>query len=71
MDRQAKFKRNPLLGAAVVKQVLRRRQGASASSALYLGLLRDLGLTDEQVEEFLQENAEAVEAALESHGRRG
>ena len=54
----------------MVKQVL-RRQGASASSALYQGLLRDLGLSDEQVEEFLRQNAEAVEAALQTHGRRG
>ena len=70
MERQAKSRHQPLLGAAVVKQVL-RRQGASASSALYQGLLRDLGLTDEQVEEFLRQNAEAVEAALQTHGRRG
>ena len=66
----AKAKKNPLLGAAVVKQVL-RRQGDGASSALYEGLLRDLGLTDEQVEEYLREHADAVEAALQTHGRRG
>jgi hypothetical protein len=53
-----------------VKQVL-RRQGPGASSALYEGLLRDLGLTDEQVEEYLREHAEAVEVALQTHGRRG
>ncbi len=70
MERQAKAKKNPLLGAAVVKQAL-RRQGPSASSALYQGLLRDLGVSDEQVEEYLRENAEAVEAVLQTHGRRG
>ena len=70
MERTARLKKNPLLGAAVVRQLL-RRQGALASSALYQGLLRDLGLTDEQVEGFLRENAEAVEAALQTHGRRG
>ena len=70
MERTARLKKNPLLGAAVVKQVL-RRQGALASSVLYQGLLRDLRLTDEQVEGFLRENAGAVEAALQTHGRRG
>jgi hypothetical protein len=66
----SKPKKNPLLGAAVVKQVL-RRQGPGASSALYLGLLRDLGLTDEQVEAYLREHAAEVETALQTHGRRG
>ena len=70
MERQAKSRHQPLLGAAVVEQVL-RRQGASASSALVQGRLRDLGLTDDQVEECLRQNAEAAEAALDSHGRRG
>jgi hypothetical protein len=65
-----KPKKNPLLGAAVVKQVL-RKQGPAAESALYQGLLRDLGLTDEQVEEFLRDHAEEVAAAVLSHGRRG
>ena len=66
----SKNKKNPLLGAAVVKQVL-RRQGPSASTTLYDGLLRDLGLTDQEVVEFLKENAAEVEAALLGHGRRG
>ena len=66
----SKHKKNPLLGAAVVKQVL-RKQGPSASTKLYDGLLRDLGLTDQEVVEFLKENAAEVEAALLGHGRRG
>jgi hypothetical protein len=66
----SKPKKNPLLGAAVVKQVL-RRQGPGASSALYQGLLRDLGLTDAQVEQYLKEHADEVETALQTHGRRG
>ena len=37
-------RKNPLLGAAVVKAVLRKRKGdSSATSVLYEGILRDLG----------------------------
>ncbi len=65
-------KKNPLLGAAVVKAVLRKRTGDSeATSTLYEGILRDLGVTDAQVEEYLAEHEEDVEKAIRSHGRRG
>ena len=64
-------KKNRLLGAAVVKAVLRKRSGnASATSSLYEGILRDLGVTDAQVEEYLAEHEEEVEHAIRSHGRR-
>ena len=65
-------KKNPLFGAAVVKAVLRKRTGAGeATSALYEGILRDLGVTDAQVEQYLAEHIEDVEQAIRSHGRRG
>jgi uncharacterized protein YjiS (DUF1127 family) len=64
-------RKNPLFGAAIVKAVLRKRDGVSASSELYEGILRDLGVTDAQVEEYLAEHAEEVELAIRSHGRRG
>ena len=64
-------RKNPLFGAAVVKAVLRKRDGVSATSALYEGILRDLGVTDDQVEAFLSAHAEEVEQAIRSHGRRG
>lgn len=64
--------KNPLLGAAVVKAVLRKRTGDSeATSTLYEGILRDLGVTDAEVEEYLAEHQEDVEQAIRSHGRRG
>jgi hypothetical protein len=64
--------KNPLLGAAVVKAVLRKRTGDSdATSALYEGVLRDLGVTDAQVEKYLAEHQDEVEQAIRSHGRRG
>ena len=62
-------RKNPLLGAAVVKAVL-LRQGGSTRSDLYAGLLRDLGLTDEEVDRYLQEHGDEVRAVLLSHGRR-
>jgi hypothetical protein len=65
-------KKNRLLGAAVVKAVLRKRTGdPSATSTLYEGVLRDLGVTDAQVEAYLLEHEAEVEQAIRSHGRRG
>ena len=64
-------RRNPLFGAAVVKAVLRKREGVAATSALYEGILRDLGVTDAEVEAYLTEHAAEVEQAIKSHGRRG
>jgi hypothetical protein len=64
-------RKNPLFGAAVVKAVLRKRDGVSATSALYEGILRDLGVTDADVEAYLDEHREEVEQAIRSHGRRG
>jgi hypothetical protein len=63
-------RKNPLFGAAVVKAVLRKRGGQAATSTLYEGILRDLGVTDAQVEAYLAEHSEEVEQAIRSHGRR-
>ena len=64
--------KNPLFGAAVVKAVLRKRTGeAGATSALYEGILRDLGVSDADVEKYLADHEEEVEQAIRSHGRRG
>jgi hypothetical protein len=65
-------KKNPLFGAAVVKAVLRKRTGQSgATSTLYEGILRDLGVTDAEVEKFLDQHEQEVEQAIRGHGRRG
>ena len=64
-------KKDRLFGAAVVKAVLRKREGVTATSALYEGILRDLGISDAEVEAYLAEHAEEVEQAIRSHGRRG
>jgi hypothetical protein len=68
-----KPRRNPVLGAAVLKALLRRRHGddLKKTQALYQGILRDLDLTDEQVEQYLTDHAEEVEEAIRGHGRRG
>ena len=65
-------KKNPLFGAAVVKAVLRKRaRDAEATSTLYEGILRDLGVTDQEVETYLAEHEDEVDRAIRSHGRRG
>jgi hypothetical protein len=68
-----KQRRNPLLGAAVLKALLRRRAGEDQEKtrSLYEGILRDLALTDEQVEQYLAEHGAEVEEAIRGHGRRG
>lgn len=68
-----KGRRNPLLGAAVLKALLRRRTGDSRvqTSSLYEGILRDLKLTDAEVENYLATHELEVERAIRSHGRRG
>ena len=68
-----KGRKNPLLGAAVLKALLQRRSGddQAKTQSLYEGVLRDLDLTDEQVDRYLSEHAEEVEEAIRSHGRRG
>ena len=65
-------KKSPLFGAAVVKAVLRKRTGdGGVTSSLYEGILRDLGVTDAEVEQYLAEHQQDVEQAIRSHGRRG
>ena len=68
-----KPRRNPLLGAAVLKALLSRRtgDGARQATALYEGVLRDLKLTNEAVEAYLAAHEDEVEQAIRSHGRRG
>jgi hypothetical protein len=73
MPAERKTRRNPLLGAAVLKALLRRREGddLQKTQALYEGILRDLSLTDAEVEAYLQTHAAEVEEAIRGHGRRG
>ena len=68
-----KQRRNPLLGAAVLKALLRRRGGddLQKTQALYDGILRDLLLTDAEVDAYLETHADEVEQAIRGHGRRG
>ena len=71
-ERKGATRKNPLFGAAVVKAVLRKRnRDAEATSVLYEGILRDLGITDREVEEYLADHEGEVEQAIRSHGRRG
>lgn len=58
-------KRDPIFGAAVLKLSFQHQSEESAAGfrTIYEGVLRDLGITDEEVERYLAENREAVEAA--------
>lgn len=57
--------KDKLFGAAVVKMSFRLRgnEETPAFKFMYPGVLRDLDLTDEQVEKYIAEHREAVEKA--------
>ncbi len=62
---KVKTLRDKLWGAAVLKLsfTLRGAADSPAFKGIYPGVLRDLGVEDEQVEAFINENREAVEKA--------
>ena len=64
-----KTREEKLFGAAVMRRSfeLRGAEEGDAFRAVYLGVLRDLGLSDDEVSAFLAANGPAVEAAI---GRR-
>ena len=57
--------KDKLWGAAVLKMsfVLRGDEGSPAFKAIYPGVLRDLELTDEDVDKYIGENRALVEKA--------
>ena len=57
--------KDKLFGAAVVKMSFRLRgnEETPAFKFMYPGVLRDLDLTDEEVERYIAANKEAVEKA--------
>jgi hypothetical protein len=59
-------KEQRLFGAACLKVKLESR---GAASEIYESTLKDLELTDSEVEAYLAEHRDMVEAALEAHGQ--
>lgn len=59
-------KKDPLFGAAVLKLTVRRRDGEQSPQMreLYEGVLRDLQVTDADVDAYLARNLARVEAAI-------
>lgn len=66
-------KKDPLFAAAVLKLTYVRRQEEQSPhfATIYQGVLRDLKLTDEEVDAYLEKNRARVEEALTGPGRRG
>jgi len=60
-----KTQEEKLFGAAVLKAsfALRGQVDSSAFKSIYPGVLRDLGLSDEEVDAFIEANRQRVEAA--------
>ena len=59
-------KRDPLLGAALVRLSLERKPGVFVKSGFYLDILDDLGLTDDQVLDYIDDHREELLAKLAS-----
>lgn len=68
-----KRRKDPLFGAAVLKLtfVQRRDEQSPQFKSIYEGVLRDLAVTDADVEAYLQKHRAAVEAAIAAKGRGG
>lgn len=62
---KAKTQRERLFGAAVLKvsSTLRGAHESPAYKSIYPGVLRDLGVTDEEVDAYVESNREEVERA--------
>ncbi len=65
--------RDPLFGAAVLRRTfeLRREEQSPQFDLIYRGVLRDEGLTDDQVQRYLRDHLSAVDAAIAGRGRGG
>jgi hypothetical protein len=64
-------KRDPIFGAAVLKLTFQRRHDEQSPQfkAIYEGVIRDLKVTDEDVNVFLQAHLAEIEDAIRAHGR--
>ena len=64
--------RDPLFGAAVLKLAMAKQGMSSAPGfrSIYAGTLRDLGVTDSEVEAYISEHRERLEAHIDTpkHG---
>ncbi len=66
-------KKNPLFGAAVLKLAFAQRHEEQSPQflAIYQGVLRDLGVSDEEVDRYLEQHRGEVVKAISGKGRRG
>lgn len=64
-------KRDPIFAAAVLKLTFQNRKEEQSPQfkEIYLGVLRDLGITDEEVDAYLNDHRADVEAAIRAKGR--
>jgi hypothetical protein len=64
-------RRDPIFGAAVLKLTFQRRRDEQSPQfrAIYSGVLRDLKVTDEQVEAYIQAHLPELEEAIRAHAR--
>lgn len=65
--------KNPLFGAAVLKLTFTQRHAEQSPqfTAIYHGVLRDLGVSDDDVDRYLEQHRAEVQKAISGKGRRG
>jgi len=62
-------KKDPVFAAALVKISFEKKgKGRKMESALYLSILEDLGVTPEEVDQYLKEHREELEKLLKEKG---
>ena len=61
----ARTRAQALHGAACLKLQLERKGVGSAGSEIYRGILEDLGVSDSEVDDYIEQNRDRIEAALD------
>ena len=68
----SKESRDPLFGAAVLKLSMAQKGmiGEPGFRVVYAGTLRELGITDSEVDDYIDKNRSKLDAHLESRERK-
>lgn len=71
MTATSRKKRDPIFAAAVLKLTFQRRHDEQSPQfkSIYDGVIRDLGVSDADVDVFLAAHRTEVEEAIRAHGR--
>ncbi len=71
MTNPSRSRRDPIFGAAVLKLTFQRRRDEQSPQfrAIYSGVLRDLKVTDAEVDAYIASHLSDLEEAIRAHAR--